>query len=85
MTQFEENNTDFNIAHCFFFLLGRHFSSDTSKAFMHGNIDHMDQPEEYHKMAVPGMVQFLNFPYRIILLAFTWPTYDKLGSVWVCW
>lgn len=50
---------------------------------MHGNIDHMDQPEEYHKMAVPGMVQFLNYPYRIILLAFIWPTYDKLGSVWV--
>ncbi|KAL9975479.1 hypothetical protein ACROYT_G012641 [Oculina patagonica] len=34
--------------------LNRHFSSDTSKAFMRGNIDCMEQPEEYHKMAVPA-------------------------------
>lgn len=44
-------------------MLGRHFSSDTSKTFMHGNIDCMEQPEEYHKMAVPGMLKcvFLHF------------------------
>ncbi|XP_058954736.2 N-terminal EF-hand calcium-binding protein 1-like [Pocillopora verrucosa] len=34
--------------------LNRHFSSDTSKTFMHGNIDCMEQPEEYQKMAVPA-------------------------------
>ncbi|XP_073233528.1 N-terminal EF-hand calcium-binding protein 1-like isoform X2 [Porites lutea] len=34
--------------------LNSHFSSDTSKMFMRGNIDHLEQPEEYHKMAVPA-------------------------------
>lgn len=34
--------------------LNRHFSSDTSKTFMHGNIDCMEQPEEYQKIAVPA-------------------------------
>ena len=27
--------------------------------FMRGNIDHLEQPEEYHKMAVPGKLRFL--------------------------
>ena len=27
--------------------------------FMRGNIDHLEQPEEYHKMAVPGKLKFL--------------------------
>lgn len=55
------NRQHYNLFFChkeltlFLFLLcGRHFSSDTSKTFMHGNIDCMEQPEEYHKMAVPG-------------------------------
>ena len=26
---------------------------------MRGNIDHLEQPEEYHKMAVPGKLKFL--------------------------
>ena len=26
---------------------------------MRGNIDHLEQPEEYHKMAVPGKLRFL--------------------------
>lgn len=43
-----------SVKHDLFVFLGRHFSSVTSKTFMHGNIDHMEQPEEYHKMAVPG-------------------------------
>lgn len=27
--------------------------------FMRGNIDHLEQPEEYHKMPVPGKLKFL--------------------------
>lgn len=49
-----------------FLMLDRHFSSDTSKTFMRGNIDCMEQPEEYHKMAVPGTLKFvMSFSFQV--------------------
>ena len=54
------------------FYVFRYYTSAESRSFLRSNVDHLQRPEEYSQMPIPGILEFHVTSYTRVGVSFKW-------------